>query len=166
MTATATTTASSKMSTWIVEIIGLAAAAEAEGLYYEDGCCVDCGKDTTPHTIVRDGDVNGFGMEFTRDVTIRFEPETWDFYSVKDRVWAKAGLTETGGCLCVGCLENRLGRRLRPKDFDFERDENLPGAWTSPRLAQRRKDRKGEMVARHLLQLSICARHRGWTRTT
>jgi hypothetical protein len=22
-----------------------------------------------------------------------------------------------GGCLCIGCLEKRLGRRLGPKDF-------------------------------------------------
>ena len=40
-----------------------------------------------------------------------------------------------GGCLCVGCLEKRLGRRLKPKDF--ERDDpfnQLPG---SARLMKR-----------------------------
>jgi hypothetical protein len=123
----------------------LSTAAKAEGLYYEDDCCVDCGTETTPFK--KDGDGSGFVLQVA-DVTMRFQPRTWELYWVKDRVWAKAGMTETGGCLCVGCLENRLGRRLRPNDFDFKRDENLPGAWTSPRLAQRRKDRKGESGVR------------------
>ena len=41
-----------------------------------------------------------------------------------------------GGFLCVGCIEKRLGRRLRPKDFQLEHtfNRNLPG---TPRLLNR-----------------------------
>ena len=37
---------------------------------------------------------------------------------VKPAVWKAAGMDDfSGGCLCVGCLEKRLGRILNPKDF-------------------------------------------------
>ena len=42
------------------------------------------------------------------------------------------------GCLCIGCLEKRIGRRLKPKDFlrgDPFNDDLLPG---TPRLLKRR----------------------------
>jgi hypothetical protein len=58
-----------------------------------------------------------------------------EYYVVSDSVWAEAignpspdGLD---GMLCIGCLEKRIGRRLRP--CDFERDL---GPY-SPRLNQR-----------------------------
>ena len=39
------------------------------------------------------------------------------------------------GCLCIGCLEKRLGRVLRPKDFKRGHPFNtLPG---TPRLIKR-----------------------------
>jgi hypothetical protein len=120
----------------------LSSAAEAQGLHFFDDRCVDCGIETTPYYL--DGDGGGVAMQVSQELTIRVEPGTWEFYCVKDRLWAEAGMTETAGCLCVECLENRLGRRLRPKDFDFERDENLPGEWASPGLARRRKDRERE----------------------
>jgi hypothetical protein len=43
-----------------------------------------------------------------------------------------------GGCLCVGCLEARLGRELTPADFT-EHEVNRRGAGTehSERLASR-----------------------------
>jgi hypothetical protein len=39
------------------------------------------------------------------------------------------------GCLCVGCLEKRIGRRLTPDDFDDHVFNDLPG---TPRLMERR----------------------------
>jgi hypothetical protein len=36
---------------------------------------------------------------------------------VRETVWKQAGMKPWSGCLCVGCLELRIGRRLRPKDF-------------------------------------------------
>jgi len=37
-------------------------------------------------------------------------------YMVLDELWLEAVPTETG-MLCVGCLEKRLGRKLRREDF-------------------------------------------------
>lgn len=36
---------------------------------------------------------------------------------VTDEVWAASGLGARDGCLCIGCLETRLGRSLTPADF-------------------------------------------------
>lgn len=38
-------------------------------------------------------------------------------YMVIDQTWKKAGMKPNGGCLCVGCIEKRLGRKLRCRDF-------------------------------------------------
>jgi hypothetical protein len=40
--------------------------------------------------------------------------EAGEFYMVRDDVWP---LDARGGMLCVGCLEERIGRRLTPADF-------------------------------------------------
>ena len=65
----------------------------------ESWCCVDCGTATT----------NLAGKD-----TPVYRPEA---YMVRNTVWKAAGMEPMGGCLCVVCLEKRLGRRLRPKDF-------------------------------------------------
>ena len=40
------------------------------------------------------------------------------------------------GCLCIGCLEQRIGRKLMPMDFpDHVFNTDLPG---TPRLMERR----------------------------
>ena len=41
----------------------------------------------------------------------------YEQFMVYDRVWRKAGMQPDGGFLCVGCLEERLGRKLRRRDF-------------------------------------------------
>jgi hypothetical protein len=62
--------------------------------------------------------------------------DNYEVYTVKDTVWQKAGMDPWGGCLCIGCLEKRLGRRLKPKDFSkFYNDPSIPG---TPRLRSRR----------------------------
>ena len=42
-------------------------------------------------------------------------PDEW--YTVLDDVWISAGLT-SDAILCVGCLEQRLGRQLSRRDFE------------------------------------------------
>jgi hypothetical protein len=61
---------------------------------------------------------------------------------VTDYVWAAAG--DTKGCLCIGCLENRLGRRLSRTDFadvmmnDLSiSDADYAWSWRSKRLRDR-----------------------------
>jgi hypothetical protein len=56
-----------------------------------DGRCMDCGADVTFVT-----------------------PD--EYYMVRDALWLRAN-PEGVGKLCVGCLEARLGRRLKPRDF-------------------------------------------------
>jgi hypothetical protein len=55
-------------------------------------------------------------------------------------VWKAAGMEALGGCLCIGCLEKRLGRRLKPKDFERDHEFNSPQIPGTPRLMKRRKD--------------------------
>jgi hypothetical protein len=40
-----------------------------------------------------------------------------EYYMVNDDVWTDSGVGWTGGMLCIGCLEDRLGRQLVPGDF-------------------------------------------------
>ena len=59
-----------------------------------------------------------------------------EVYMVKPAVWKAAGLDPYSGCLCIGCLEKRLGRTLTSKDFLPNHPFNsLPG---TARLLSRR----------------------------
>jgi hypothetical protein len=62
----------------------------------------------------------------------RMRPALWS---------AAAGMEPMGGCLYIDCLEKRLGRHLRPKDFQRGHPLNcLPG---TPLLLKRRGRAKG-----------------------
>jgi hypothetical protein len=87
-----------------------------------DTNCRDCGRETLPNA-------SGAACEW---------------YMVHDEVWAAAGMAPRGGCLCVGCLESRLGRRLVARDFPLERindlsvaDQRWAWSWRTPRLRRR-----------------------------
>jgi hypothetical protein len=56
--------------------------------------CHDCGTNTLPSSLRAPG----------------------EWYLVFDEVWAEAGMPYSG-FLCIGCLEQRLGRRLDRADF-------------------------------------------------
>jgi hypothetical protein len=59
-----------------------------------------------------------------------------EVYHLRDAVWKAAGMAPFDGCLCIGCLEKRLGRQLRATDFDASHPFNrAPG---TPRLMERR----------------------------
>jgi hypothetical protein len=62
-----------------------------------------------------------------------------EVYEVTKDVWRKAGMREWGGCLCVGCLEQRLGRKLRRRDFDQHDAETWADMPCTDRLAHRRR---------------------------
>jgi hypothetical protein len=82
--------------------------------------CKDCGVETTPEPL-RDG--------------------TWEWYMVRDHVWTEAGMESyNGGCLCIGCLELRLGRSLCREDFrptDLTTDWIRESRLHTPRLRSR-----------------------------
>jgi hypothetical protein len=65
---------------------------------------------------------------------------------VKAKVWAKTGVADMGGCLCIGCLERRIGRELAPKDFMRNHPFNEMPA--SVRLVARRTGIPESEVAR------------------
>jgi hypothetical protein len=50
-----------------------------------------------------------------------------EVYHAKTQVWKAVGMKGNGGCLCIDCLELRLGRRLTPKDFPEDPFNRLPG---------------------------------------
>jgi hypothetical protein len=54
---------------------------------------------------------------------------------VKNALWKRAGMTD--GFLCIGCLESRLGRRLRPSDFTAAPINDPFDPWNTPRLKSR-----------------------------
>jgi hypothetical protein len=57
-----------------------------------------------------------------------------EVYDVRPSVWKVARIEPMGGCLCIGCLEQRLGRRWR--DFTSHPCNTMPG---TERLLWRRK---------------------------
>lgn len=90
-----------------------------------DGQCTDCDMETTPP---------------------EWSSAPWEWYDVHDRVWAAAGMA-TGtpaGFLCIGCLEDRLGRRLTAADFTAAHINSLDPKWD--RYAW--SNRTGRLVAR------------------
>lgn len=108
---------------------------DLRGLMSESHLCIDCGYNTFPGCPTRREAEEAFaaGTEPTMSYDQRCE-----VYIVHDHVWQRAGM-ELGyaGCLCISCLERRIGRRLRPEDFPSHvfNDGGLPG---SARLLDRR----------------------------
>jgi hypothetical protein len=107
------------------------------GKITESWDCIDCGRDTAPHA--PDGPelraiYDRIGPYADYEVTVDSRAE---LYTVKDHVWRAS--KANGGCLCIGCLEQRLGRELTPEDFDPDDILNrMPG---TPRLLKRRGQR-------------------------
>jgi hypothetical protein len=85
--------------------------------------CIDCGIDTAPGCLPREEleQAHIATWAATGDVKASVEQSLdgrAEVYTVRERIWKKAGMAKVyAGCLCVGCLEARLGRRLRPRDF-------------------------------------------------
>jgi len=127
---------------------------DLKGATPESWACIDCGINTAPgyptriemerlyRTAAALAQMSG---EKNPTITkLRFN-DTCEVYTVRDSVWKAAGMEPKGGCLCVGCLEKRLGRRLNPKDFPRRHPFNwLPG---TERLLARR-DLEDEEVPR------------------
>jgi hypothetical protein len=132
----------SPMANWIPEPVNWD-TTNFEGLVPESWCCIDCGMNTAPGCLNRIEtenaikalgklwEMNGASLP-TQTIDNRSE-----VYTVREAVWRKAGVEPMGGCLCIGCLEKRIGRRLKPKDFLRDHPFNqFPG---TSRLLQRRK---------------------------
>jgi hypothetical protein len=91
--------------------------------------CIDCGANTAPGAPTR--------AEVRGETVINWHSGC-EIYAVQDVIWAKAGMVPLGGCLCIGCLEKRLGRELEPKDVLQEHYLNNPELPGTVRLNKRR----------------------------
>ena len=101
----------------------------------ESWLCVDCGVNTAPGK--PDGPQTRIDLALYGETEITFDHNS-EVYHVRDAVWKQAGMRGWNGCLCIGCLERRLRRQLRPRDFarhDREVWARLP---STERLLNRR----------------------------
>lgn len=115
------------------------AAPNMKGQVPESWLCVDCGFDTAPGCPNRAEVETAFAA--VGKVTYTADDRS-EIYHLRTAVWAQAGIEPFGGCLCIGCLENRLGRKLKPKDF--KRNHPLNKLPCTPRLLQRRGQRENQ----------------------
>jgi hypothetical protein len=119
---------------------------DLRGCVPETWNCVDCDINTHPGNLNTREEWEK-ALAFARAThnetiaTITFDEHS-EVYMVKPAVWAAASMGEMDGCLCIGCLEKRLGRTLLPKDFSRNHPFNrMPG---TERLLSRRD---GEWIA-------------------
>lgn len=102
---------------------------------FSDYVCVDCGLNTFPGC--PPPELAQMLMDKNGNVPLRAGDDC-EIYFVRESVWKNAGMDGWGGCLCIGCLEDRIGRRLKPKDFLPDHPFNsMPG---TARLLDRRGD--------------------------
>jgi hypothetical protein len=102
----------------------------------ESWLCVDCGVNTAPGCPNRKEMELALALHGGAKSVITAESEV---YTVTPEVWRATGLEGCGGCLCIGCLEKRIGRRLNPDDFEPGHPFNsFPG---TRRLLKRRGKR-------------------------
>jgi hypothetical protein len=112
---------------------------DLRGKMPESWACIDCGINTHPGSLNREQMEKASALAaatHNKVITTIWYGEHTEVYTVKPAVWKKAGMEPMGGCLCIGCLEKRLGRTLVPKDFLSNHPFNrMPG---SERLLARR----------------------------
>ena len=113
---------------------------DLKGAMPETWACIDCGINTAPSCSTREQLEQAFNSTAIRnDEGI---PQTFnelpEVYMVKAKIWKSAGMEDFGGCLCIGCLETRIGRQLVRKDFLRNHEFNsFPG---TKRMLERRGD--------------------------
>jgi len=108
----------------------------------ESWLCVDCGMNTAPGIPSRIEIEKVW--EANRNEVIEYViDDKSEVYYVRDAVWIASGMDAFGGCLCIGCLEKRIGRRLKPKDFLRSHSFNSPRIPGTKRLMDRRGKPKG-----------------------
>ena len=111
-----------------------------KGTMPESYLCIDCGFNTAPGNLNRAETEQEAAKQIAAGIKEWSVPQHYDnrseTYIVHEHVWKAAGMEPHGGCLCIGCLEKRIGRRLIPDDFpDHPFNNRLPG---TSRLLDRR----------------------------
>src|SRR3954467_868134 len=90
---------------------------DLRGLLPESWRCIDCGINTAPGCLNRELMEQAFARDWNNEGVQQTFDELSEVYTVKAEVWQAAGMEPMAGCLCIGCLERRLGRTLMAKDF-------------------------------------------------
>jgi hypothetical protein len=128
---------------------------DLRGTTPESWNCVDCNKNTAPGmpTRIEMEDAYAARKDINETITTLTIDSTSEIYTVTSAVWKAAGMEPDGGCLCIKCLEKRLGRKLKPQDFELDNAFNNPGLPCTPLLAKRRagleqvRERLGDLLA-------------------
>jgi hypothetical protein len=100
-------------------------APDLRGKMSENHICIDCGLNTAPGNPTREEAEKEYAER--GECQFRYNAES-EVFIVHNHVWAATGIEPYGGCLCVGCLEKRIGRELIPDDFPSDHPfMSLPG---------------------------------------
>jgi hypothetical protein len=90
---------------------------DLRGRMPESWACVDCGINTHHGSLNREQMEQAIALDWNDEgVTVTYDEFT-EVYTVKSKIWEAAGMEPMGGCLCIGCLEKRIGRTLTATDF-------------------------------------------------
>lgn len=108
---------------------------DLRGTMPETWLCVDCGINTAPGHLDRKQMEQALARDWNNQGVQSTYTELTEIYEVTRAVWAAAGMQPMGGCLCIGCLERRIGRRLQADDFPVDPLNMTPG---TERLLDRR----------------------------
>ena len=128
---------------------------DLRGLIPESHNCIDCGYNTQPgcsnraecEQMIREQKARGI-KNWSLPMSLTANDET---YIVHRHVWKRAGMEpgtrnfsgkpgmkgDYSGCLCIGCLEMRLGRKLQPFDFLPDHPFNNPNTPGTRRRLER-----------------------------
>lgn len=109
---------------------------DLRGRVPESWSCIDCGINTAPGMLNREQMEQAFARDWNDQGVNQIYNELSEVYTVEPKIWKAAGMEPMGGCLCIGCLEKRLGRTLTASDFPRDSPVNkMPG--TGRLLARR-----------------------------
>lgn len=110
----------------------------------ESWCCIDCGYNTAsgwPDQKKMENLQNAGALAGKDSIKIEIIQSVDDeLYTVRPHIWKAAGMELYGGCLCIGCLEKRLGRMLKRKDFI--RNDPFASSLGTKRLMARRSGKR------------------------
>jgi hypothetical protein len=117
--------------------------AEAVGDRTDSWTCIDCGFNTAPGIPGKERTERAIAA--CGSITAKID-ENSEAYIVRSRVWEAANMDGWGGCLCIGCLEKRLGRTLVSRDFDRKHPFN---SWPGTARLLSRRDGDHDVTARN-----------------
>ena len=109
---------------------------DLRGKVPESWACIDCGINTAPGHLAREKMEQALAVDWANKGVVQTYNELTEIYEVEPKIWKAAGMDPLSGCLCIGCLEKRIGRMLTARDFVHNSSLNkMPG---SERLLKRR----------------------------